>query len=264
MRMTNEIRDAVWRLPSDLSETQSQLLLEKSPPPGARLRKYSVISVLNAIFYLIKTGCQWRQLPPHYPKWRTVYNHFRSWSDRGWFQTVLLLLVFMRRKAIGRNELPHVGIIDSQSIRQVSHQSEKGVDGYKRVKGIKRHIVSDSQGYPLTVLVTTANVSDTKSVYPVIFNTMDKIPSIRVFKADKGYRGALEHALPMVSEVSLQCVKSNFGNSEFIPLEGRWVVERTFSWLAGRRRTNCNYEQYLRIAEQMNTAACMMFMLRYF
>lgn len=229
MLLTNYIRDTVWRMPSDLSETQSRLVVEKSPPPRARLRKYSVISVLNAIFYLIKTGCQWRQLPVHYPKWRTVYNHFRSWSNRGWFQTVLLTLVLMRRKAIGRNELPYVGIIDSQSIRQVSYQSEKGIDGYKCVKGIKRHIVTDSQGYPLTVLVTSANVSDAKSVYPVIFKAMEKIPSIRVFKADKGYHGAMEHALPMVSDATLQCVKSNSGNSEFIPLEGRWVVERTFS-----------------------------------
>ena len=165
---------------------------------------------------------------------------------------------------MGRNERSYTGIVDSQSIRQVSHQSEKGVDGYKCVKGIKRHIVTDSQGYPLTVLVTTANVSDAKSVYPVIFKAMEEISSIRVFKADKGYRGAMEHALPMVSDATLRCVKSNFGNSEFIPLEGRWVVERTFSWLGGRRRINCNYERYLHTAEQMITAACMMFMLRYF
>lgn len=264
MNLTFELRNTIWQLPSDLSSSQSRLILEKTPPPGARLRKYNVISVLNAIFYLIKTGCQWRMLPPHYPKWRTAYNHFRSWSDRGWFQTILLMPVSMRRRAVGINGNPTVGIIDSQSIRQVLPQSQKGVDGYKNVKGIKRHIVTDSQGYPLTVLVTTANVSDAKSVYPVVFNAMEKIPSIRTFKADKGYRGAMEHALPIVSEARLQCVKSNLGKSGFIPLDGRWVVERTFSWLGGRRRTNCNYEQYLRTAQQMITAACMMFMLRYF
>lgn len=264
MDLTFGLREIVWELPSDLSLSQERLILDKLPPPGARLRKYTVPSVLNAIFYLIKTGCQWRMLPPHYPKWRTVYNHFRSWSDRGWFQAVLLKLVSMRRVAVGREALPSVGIIDSQSIRQVLPQSEKGVDGYKCVKGIKRHIVTDSHGYPLTVLVTTANVSDCRSAYSVVFNAMEKIPSIRIFKADKGYRGALEHALHIASEVCLQCVKSNFGKSGFIPLEGRWVVERTFSWLGGRRRTNCNYEQYLRTAQQMITAGCMAFMLRYF
>lgn len=264
MKLTYEFKDIVRDLPSDLSSSQIRLLIEESPPPGAQLRKYTVTSVINAILYLVKTGCQWRMLPPHYPKWRTVYNHFRSWGERGWFQTVLLMLVFMRRRDIGRNEYPSVGIIDSQSIRQVLPQSQKGVDGYKNVKGIKRHIVTDSQGYPLTVVVTTANVSDAKSVYPVVFNAMEKVPSIRLFKADKGYRGALEHALPMVSEMRLECVKSNFGKSQFIPLQGRWVVERTFSWLGGRRRTNCNYERYLHTARQMITAACMMFMLRYF
>lgn len=254
-----------WSLPSDLSEGQTRLLLEESPPPGARLRKYTVVSVLNAILYLIKTGCRWRMLPPHFPKWRTVCNHFRSWSDRGWFRSTLLRLVMRRRSDIGRNPMPTAGIMDSQSIRQVLPQSEKGVDGYNKcVKGIRRHIVTDSQGYPLTVLVTTANVRDAKSAYPAIFNAMEKIPSIRIFKADKGYRGAMEHALPMASEVRLECVKSNFGKSEFIPMQGRWVVERTFSWLGGRRRINCNYEQYLRTARHMITAACMMFMLRYF
>lgn len=203
-------------------------------------------------------------LPPHFPKWRTVYNHFRSWSDRGWFQKSLLMLVMNRRRNIGRNGKPTVGVIDSQSVRQVLPQSEKGVDGYKRVKGIKRHIVTDSQGFPLTVLVTKANISDAKSVYPVVFNAMEKVSSIRLFKADKGYRGALEYALHVASEARLICVKSNFGKSEFIPMEGRWVVERTFSWIGGRRRINCNYEQYLRTAQQMTVAACMMFMLRYF
>lgn len=264
MKLTHVYKDIMWNLPSDLSPSQARLLLGRMRPPGAKLRKYTVISMINAILYLIKTGCRWRMLPPHYPKWRTVYNHFRSWSDRGWFQAVLLMLVRMCRRDIGRNELPSVGIIDSQSIRQVLPQSQKGVDGYKNVKGIKRHIVTDSQGYPLTVYVTTANVSDAKSAYPVVFNAMEKIPSIRLFKTDKGYRGALEHALPIASQARLKCVKSNSGKSEFIPMEGRWVVERTFSWLGGRRRTNCNYEQYLHTAQQMITAACMMFMLRYF
>ena len=165
----------------DPSEPQSRLTLEKSPPPGARLRKYPVISVLNAIFHLIKTGCQWRRLPPHYPKWRTAYNHFRSWPGRGWFQTVLLMPVFMPRKAIGRNGLPYVGTVDSQTIRQVSRQSEKGIDGYRRVKGIRSHIVTDSQGYPQTVLVTTTSVSDARSVYPVICPShgVRSLPAVR-------------------------------------------------------------------------------------
>lgn len=90
------------------------------------------------------------------------------------------------------------------------------------------------------------------------------IPTIGPLKADKGYCDALEHALPIVSHASLQCVKSNFGKSGFIPLEGRWAVERTFSWLGGRRRINCNYEQYLCTAQHMTIAASMMFMLRYF
>lgn len=264
MKLTIDLQSEVRQLPSDLTERQSRLILKEFPPPGSKLRKYTVISVLNAIFYLIKTGCQWRMLPPHIPKWRTVYNHFRSWSDRGWYQRALLRLVFIHRKSIGRNGFPSVGIIDSQSIRQVLPQSVKGVDGYKHVKGIKRHIVTDSQGYPMTILVTTANVSDAKRVYPVVFKAMELLPSIRLFKADKGYRGAMEHALPQVSKASLQCVKSNFGNSEFIPMEGRWVVERTFSWLGGTRRTKFNNEQYLLTAQQMITAACVMFMLGYF
>lgn len=120
------MRDTEWRMPSDLNDTQTRLFLEKSPPPGARLRKYSVISVLNAIFYLIKTGWQWRQLPMHYPKWRTVYNHFRSWSDRGWFQTVLLRLVFMRRKSIGRNGRPSIGQLQLRAVSPYRRTDDHG------------------------------------------------------------------------------------------------------------------------------------------
>ena len=144
-----------FELPTDLTPAQIKVLIDGNPPPGAKLRKYTVTAILNAIFYLIKSGCQWRMLPPHFPKWRTVYNHFRLWSDRGWFQTVLRKLVIRYRKKMGRKEMPWTAVVGSQSIRQVYAPSEKGVDGYKRIKGIKLQLAVDSQGYPLVCHVAT-------------------------------------------------------------------------------------------------------------
>ena len=122
----------------------------------------------------------------------------------------------------------------------------------------------DSQGYPLAVNITTANVHDSKAAAPLIANTLCRHSSIIPFKADQGYRGGIQSAVRMTSQAELQCVKSNFGTSDFIPLEGRWVVERTFSWMENYRRLTRNYERYLKTAQAMFVAACVFFMIRYF
>ena len=154
--------------------------------------------------------------------------------------------------------------MDSQSVRSCLSDSEKGIDGNKRIKGIKRHLAVDSQGYPLAVHITTANVHDSRAAAPLIANTLCRYSDILLFKADQGYRGAIQSAVSMASEAKLECVKSNFGTADFIPLEGRWVVERTFSWMENYRRLTRNYERYLKTAQAMFITACVFFMIRYF
>lgn len=228
------------------------------------MRKHSLEKLLNAMAYIMKTGCQWNMIPPAFGHWKAVYHHFRSWSERGCFATILDVLAKGKRAYDGRNPEPSVGVVDSQSVRSALPHSQKGIDGHKRIKGIKRHIMTDSQGWPLSIHVTTANVHDSKAAYPLIANGLTRCPEIRLIKGDKGYGGALEKLLPQTCGVVLECVKSNFGTPDFIPMKGRWVVERTFSWLETSRRLTRNYEKLLKVARGICEAACMFFMLRYF
>lgn len=174
------------------------------------------------------------------------------------------ILVKRRREDMGRACAPSVAVIDSQSVKWGTIDSTKGIDGYKKVKGIKRNIAVDSQGYPLAVHVSTANVSDSKSAYPLIANILANNSDIRIIKADKGYRGEIETLLTTYTSARLECVKSNFGTPDFIPTHGRWVVERTFSWLDTYRRMTRNYEKKLLVSRHMTILAFVAMMLRFF
>ncbi len=202
-------------------------------------------------------------LPCHFPKWRCVYNHFRSWGDRGLIDKLLKLSVQARRKQQGLEEEPHIGIIDSQSIKWGTIDSEKGIDGFKKIKGIKLHLITDSQGNPLYVYITTANVHDSKGAYPLMGNALYHYSTISKIKVDKAYRGKFVKDMADLFGVNVDCVKSNFGTSDFIPLDGRWVVERTFSWIDSYRRMKRNYEKRLSVSRHMATFACVALMLKH-
>lgn len=174
------------------------------------------------------------------------------------------VLVRRRRIQLHRNPNASVAVIDSQSVKWGTIDSVKGIDGFKKVKGIKRHIAVDSQGYPLSIHVTTANAHDSKAVCPLIVSTLATHSGIKTIKADKGYKGSLELLLPLYMHTALECVKSNFGTSDFIPMKGRWVVERTFSWLESYRRMNRNYEKRLDVVRYMTVCACVAMMLKFF
>lgn len=249
--------------PSDLSKSQKKYIKKNFPKFLQSKSKYGVFSLLNALLYLVKTGCQWKMLPKEYPPYWSVYRFFRTRSDSGDFQSIMNQLVDKRREALNLSSEIIEGIIDSQSCRWGLSDSEKGVDGYKRVKGIKRTIIVDSNGYPLSVRVTTANVNDKKIAYIMLPDVLSLRPELKVVKADKGYSDIKLPQLKELSEVAMRCVKSNYGTSDFIPIDGRWVVERTFAWLEDYRRLNRNYERLLINAKNMTIVAFVMFMLRY-
>lgn len=199
-----------------------------------------------------------------YPPWQTVYYHYRAWCVRTDLDTILNTLVSMRRYQLGQPPQPSLTVVDSQSVRLGLPHSESGVDGGKRVKGIKRHIVVEKNGYPLGANVTTANVHDTKGAEPLIDRILCLIPTIKQIKGDMGYKGAFKSLVIENTDLLIDCVKSNFGTSKFIPIDGRWVVERTFSWLQTYRRLMRNYEKYLESAWNVTMLACIFFMIRYF
>lgn len=215
------------------------------------------------MFFLIKTGCQWKHLPNGFPKWRTVYEFYRKWTSTGFFDRLTQELNGVARVSKGKQTPPALAVIDRQSVRAGLPQSVKGMDGGKKIKGIKSHLAVDSNGFPLTIVTSRANVHDSKGAMGLVIETVCKYPTIRLLKADNGYRGSLVNNLREGLHVELECVKSNYGTSEFKLVNGRWVVERTFAWLESFRRLNRNYEQFLHTAKGIAMVACVMFMLRF-
>ena len=169
----------------------------------------------------------------------------------------------MARDSQGKSTQPTVAVIDSQSVRTGLDQSVKGVDGGKKIKGIKRHLAVDSNEFPLTIVISCAHIHDSKDAIGLAIDTVYKYPTIRFLKANNGYRGPLVKNLKEGLNVELECVKSNFGTSEFKPISDRWMEERSFSWLESFIRLNRNYEQFLHTAKGIAMAAYAMFMLRF-
>lgn len=219
------------------------------------------INTFEGVLYLLKTGCQWRMIPQKYGHWRSLYHYFRSWSERKWFHKLQRKLLWHSRIRLEQRKSPTTIVIDSQSVKSGLSKSIKGIDGNKKIKGSKRHISVDSNGLPLGIVVTTANVHDSKVSHKLIASTLANYPTINTVKADNGYRGKFADSVNKSTDIDIQCVKSNFGTSEFIPINGRWVVERTISWLDNYRRLARNYEQHLHTASAMAKFAFIALML---
>lgn len=247
-----------------LSDGQRKMLKLIFPPLSVSLRRHDPFDILEAIFFIVYTGCQWSRLPMGYPPYQTVYYHYRCWSSKGYLEQILRTLVLMKRHRSGLPLFPTETVIDSQSVRTGLPQAVSGIDGGKSVKGIKRHIAVDMNGYPLGMDITKANVHDSKGADRLISGVLSEYKQIAVIKADMGYRGAFRDMPLEELGITLECVKSNYGSSGFVPVGGRWVVERTFSWLQTYRRLMRNYEKYLRTAGYMTLFAMVFFMLRYF
>ena len=148
--------------------------------------RVNLYEVFRAITYLVYTGCQWKMLPTYFPRPTTVYYHFRKWSECDNLILFLHRLVRARRRKIGRRREPTVAVIDSQSVLSACSQSQKGVDGFKKIKGIKRQILVDSNGLPLLCDVTTANVHDSKGVSTLLSDTRIHYPTISLLSTKNG------------------------------------------------------------------------------
>jgi len=184
---------------TDLTETRWQFI-QKNLNIQFRKCKYNLREIWNAILYLVKTGCQWRMLPKNFPKWQIVYYYYRKRSDLDEFELLLSKLREAVRIKMGQNKHPSLGIADSQSVRWGNNRSLKGVDGNKKVKGIKRHIVVDKNGFLIAIMVTIANVHDSKAAYLLMRVLKEMSSKVKVILADGGYRGEV-----------IETVKKNFG-----------------------------------------------------
>lgn len=238
------------RYPSDMKR-QEWRLIKPLLPAEADNQANSLRSVTDAIFYVNATGCQWRALPHEYPAWSSVYYHFDKWSGDGTLERLNTALCKMDRRQRGRNDSPSGALIDSQSVKTAKEASEVGFDGGKMVKGHKRHLLSDTVGNMLNVVVSAANVSDIAGGKRLIAKIVDTFPTIEKIWADGSYRGGLVEWVRQTLEATLEIVEREVGQRGFKVQPKRWVIERTFAWLGNYRRLSKDYERLTRNSEGM-------------
>lgn len=227
--------------PTNLSDSQWQII-SKHLDTG-RSRKYDLREITNAILYLVKTGCQWRMLPGDFAPWKTVYYYFSRWKKAEIFEIIHEELVEKVRVMKGRKEEPAVGIIDAQSVKNTLVSSEdKGFDAGKKIKGIKRHIIVDTLGLVLAVVIQSASVQDRDGAVDVVSKLCESWKKVVKIFADGGYRGQLINTIKTTFKIELEIIKRNELHS-FKILPKRWIVERTFSWIDTNRRNSKNYER---------------------
>ena len=252
--MTNyltNVSDSGWQIISKYLDTE-------------RNRRYELREIINAILYVVKTGCQWRMLPGDFAPWKTVYYYFSVWKKGEIFEIIHEDLVEKVRAMKGRKEEPTVGIIDAQSVKNtlVSSQ-ERGFDAGKKIKGIKRHIIVDTLGLVLAVVIQSASVQDRDGAVDVVNKLCESWRKVVKIFADGGYRGQLIKTIKTKFKIDLEIIKRNEQHT-FKILPKRWIVERTFAWIDTNRRNSKNYERLNNTSVAMVHLSAIRIMLKRF
>jgi transposase len=229
---------------------------------GGRPRRTSLRAVVNAIFYLLRTGCPWRLLPKSFPPKSTVFGYFRRlWEDGTW-PTLHALLVMAAREQAGREASPTAGIVDSQSVRTTESGGPRGRDAGKKVNGRKRHVLVDTLGLLLVLVVHTADVQDRDGLALVCRRLRRRFPWLRLIFADGGYQGETAACAAAQEGLRLTIVTREPGTRGFAVLPRRWVVERTFAWLGRNRRLAKDFETTVTSAVTMAYLASLQLLVR--
>jgi putative transposase len=254
--------------PTDLNDTEwmqiAPYLPERKSKTGAP-RRIPWRDILNGIFYVVKTGCNWRCLPHDFPKWKTVYHYFRQFRMTGLWEKLNAKLREILREKSGKKAQASIMIVDCQSAKSAEGGEKRGFDGGKKVNGRKRILVVDTNGLLILVKVTAANVQDVyagKQIFEALIDRPHLIEQLKKIFADGGFRGNLVDWTEENLHASLEIVLKNQNQTGFQVLPMRWVIERTNAWITRSRRLARDYERLVATSEAFIYAAMIRIYLR--
>ncbi|MGN6450830.1 MAG: IS5 family transposase [Brucella intermedia] len=240
------------RYASDLTDGEWSIIEPMMPTPRrlGRPRKTDLREVVNALLYIASSGGAWRLLPTDFPPFSTVQKYFYRWRDEGVLRTLNNALVMAARELADKQPSPTADVIDSQSVRTKESGGIRGFDAGKKIKGRKRHIVVDTLGLTVGLVVHSAGIQDRDGASDVLKTIVKRWPWLRYIFADGGYAGPkLKGRLEKAGKFTLEIVKRSDHAEGFKVLPRRWVVERTFAWLGRCRRLAKDFEKSIASAE---------------